>query len=218
MQLRSSYEQSQGYTQAEYSLNIPPALEQYVNRQYKTFVQDCEKELKDVYELAPGQYVGQVAKNAETGLGKMLFVSGDAYSGMFKNGFRHGAGVCKLSNGALYRGEWRHGVPHGPGILHTGRSEFVECSFEHGRIPNSRIKIMFQDGTYYEGNYANHRRHGQGTCYYPNGDIYEGNWTNDKRAGRGKMKFAGGGTYMGQFIDDQADGDGQYEDRSNSLF
>ena len=54
LQLRSSYEQSDTYSQAEYTLSIPPALEQYVNRQYKTFVADCEKELSEVYKQQPG--------------------------------------------------------------------------------------------------------------------------------------------------------------------
>ena len=77
---------------------------------------------------------------------------------------------------------------------------------------------MFQDGSYYEGSYSNHRRHGLGTCWYPNGEFYEGQWSSDKRVGRGKMKFLNGAQYKGQFIGDQADGNGQYEDAGSNLF
>jgi hypothetical protein len=85
-------------------------------------------------------------------------------------------------------------------------------------VANGRIKIMFQDGSYYEGSYSNHRRHGLGTCWYPNGEFYEGQWSSDKRVGRGKMKFLNGAQYKGQFIGDQADGNGQYEDAGSNLF
>ena len=90
-------------------------------------------------------------------------------------------------------------------------------------IPNGRIKIVLCDGSYYEGNYSNHRRHGAGICYYPNGDVYEGQWSSDKRAGKGKMKFfdAHGNflcQYKGYFIKDKADGSGTVEDYATNLF
>jgi len=78
---------------------------------------------------------------------------------------------------------------------------------------------MLQDGTYYEGMYSNHRRHGQGVCYYQNGEFYEGEWSADKRVHkRGKMKFLNGIKYTGGFIGDQADGTCMIEDAANNLF
>jgi hypothetical protein len=113
-----------------------------------------------------------------------------------------------MKSGALYKGEWRDDKPHGLGILYSGENEIVETRFEKGTIPNGRIKMMIPDGSYYEGMYSNHVRHGKGTCYYPNGDIYDGEWVADERVGRGKMRFNTGLMYQGQFIKDQADGIG----------
>jgi hypothetical protein len=95
------------------------------------------------------------------------------------------------------------------GILYSGKNEILECRFEHGQVAvTGRVRMMFQDGTYYDGNYQNHKRHGLGMCWYPNGEMYEGNWQNDKRIGRAKMRFSNGSLYQGQFIADQADGNG----------
>jgi len=59
--------------------------------------------------------------------------------------------------------------------LYSGKNEILDCRFEAGAVPlNGRVKIMLQDGSYYEGGYSNHRRHGQGTCYYSNGEMFEG--------------------------------------------
>ena len=80
------------------------------------------------------------------------------------------------------------------------------------------MKILFTDGSYYDGSYTNHRSHGQGVMFYPNGEWYEGEWNNDKRIGRGKMHFQNKIIYKGQFIEDRADGDGQIEDQHNNFF
>lgn len=65
-----------------------------------------------------------------------------------------------FKSGALYKGDFKDDMPHGNGILYSGKNEIVEAKFEKGMIQNGRIKIMFQDGSYYEGQYLHHRRHG----------------------------------------------------------
>jgi len=104
------------------------------------------------------------------------------------------------------------------GILYCGNNEIVEARFEKGYIPNGRIKMIMTDGSYYDGQYSHHQRHGKGTCYYSNGDIYDGEWVNDERVGRGKMRFTTQLMYQGQFIKDQADGIGQIEDKAANIY
>ena len=45
--------------------------------------------------------------------------------------------------------------------------------------------MIMQDGSYYDGQYSHHQRHGKGTCYYPNGDIYDGEFKADMKEGHG---------------------------------
>ena len=86
---------------------------------------------------------------------------GDTYKGQFKNDQRSGQGMCMFASGALYKGEWRDDVPHGPGILYSGSNEIIECRFDKGQISDRHMmKMLLSDGSYYEGPYSNHRRHG----------------------------------------------------------
>lgn len=127
-----------------------------------------------------------------------------------------------FKSGALLRGEWRDDVPHGLCILFSGNNELIEARFDKGAISDRNpVKLLLSDGTYYEGGYMNHRRHGaKGKCHYPNGDTYDGEWEQDKRISKySKLRFkikdeSGRYTeqlYKGQFIDDRADGTGTIE-------
>ena len=51
----------------------------------------------------------------------------------------HGNGIMKYSNGRRYEGSWAHNVYEGVGSLHEG------------------------NGDIYQGEFHNHRRHGEGT-------------------------------------------------------
>lgn len=202
-----------------YELKIPDALKSRVNRAYETFIRDVLAEVEPVKKLPIGEYQGAVSKGMRQGVGMMRMENGDLYHGNFKNDVRSGVGFCKFKSGALYKGEWRDDKPHGAGILYSGKNEILDCRFEAGAVPlNGRVKIMLQDGSYYEGGYSNHRRHGQGICYYSNGEMFEGQWNNDKRISRGKMRFTNGTFYHGQFILDKADGSGQIEDKDGNFF
>jgi hypothetical protein len=114
-------------------------------------------------------------------------------------------------------------------LLFSGNNELVETRFEQGYISGSgpsqfanqgKVKMLMSDGSYYQGTYNDHERHGQGLQIYPNGDRYDGAWTEDKRFGRCKLIFARGGHFYGNFIADMADGStgGQIEDQYKSIF
>ena len=54
------------------------------------------------------------------------------------------------------------------------------------------------DGTRYEGEYRDGKRHGRGTYTWPDGDRYEGQWRDGKRHGRGTLTWKGTGEYAGR--------------------
>jgi hypothetical protein len=43
--------------------------------------------------------------------------------------------------------------------------------------------------SYYEGDWANNKKHGFGVRCYPTGNIYQGLWFNDERHGEGTMRW-----------------------------
>lgn len=159
--------------------------------------------------------------------------NGELYKGYFRDGKRHGQGTCWFPTGCIYKGDWRLDKCIGHGTLFCVKGEILDCRFDQNGVSGSNehkdgkksgsIKILYTDGTYYEGRYNNHKRDGLGMQVYTNGDKYEGAWQKDVRNGRARMTFMDQktqrikGVFIGQFISDEMDGsrDGQYEENKN---
>jgi hypothetical protein len=72
-------------------------------------------------------------------------------------------------------------------------------------------KIIFANGTKYNGSLYKGLPHGQGTMKYPNGTVYEGQWKDGKKNGQGTMKYANGNIYKGEWKDNNKNGQGTME-------
>ena len=72
---------------------------------------------------------------------------------------------------------------------------------------------------HYEGEYFNDKFEGKGKYIYENGEYYEGDWKNGLRNGNGKIyKKDGLIRYEGGFINDKYEGGGQYFWQNNELY
>lgn len=146
-------------------------------------------------------------KGIRNGLGQIVFANGDVYKGAFKNGERNGTGLCKFGlTGSIYRGEWRDGKPQGNGILFTLPNELVEARFDGFNVVDGQIKILYENGEFYEGNCKHSMRNSAGVHYYANGDSYDGEWVNDRRVGRGRIFSKDGIKMSANFVEDKAEG------------
>ncbi|XP_045155159.1 MORN repeat-containing protein 1 [Echinops telfairi] len=108
---------------------------------------------------------------------------------------RDGHGVYVHTNSFFqYEGDWKGGRQHG-----------------HG-------KLLFKDGSYYEGDFVDGeitgegRRHwvssGHGLLVDQDGQVYEGSFHNHRKHGHGHMLFRNGDTYEGDWVLDQRQGHG----------
>ncbi|XP_053137478.1 MORN repeat-containing protein 1 isoform X2 [Hemicordylus capensis] len=108
---------------------------------------------------------------------------------------RDGYGVYVYPNSFFrYEGEWKQGKKHG-----------------HG-------KLLFKDGSYYEGEFTDGEIVGNGLRYWAStghglltdkdGQTYQGSYHKNKRHGGGKMVFKNGDEYEGDWILDQRQGHG----------
>ena len=71
-------------------------------------------------------------------------------------------------------------------------------------------KQIFEDGTYYEGQWENNKKNGKGILYYKDGTIkYDGDFINDKKEGNGKFVFENGEYYIGQWFNNKRSGKGK---------
>jgi hypothetical protein len=57
----------------------------------------------------------------------------------------------------------------------------------------------YPDGSSYDGDMEDGRRHGQGTLTYSDGGLYEGEWRNDMRHGHGTNTWSNGQEYVGHW-------------------
>lgn len=141
-------------------------------------------------------YCGDFIDGEMTGFGYYKYKNG-IYSGHVYNGIRHGYGVLILFEAKIkYVGQWCKGVRHGQGILYYN-CDFTKLTqyIEQNEITITNIKdneqIQFflsqsyKTSAYYDGEWVNGSRSGNGKCSYVNGDEYNGDWRNDKKHGKG---------------------------------
>lgn len=73
-----------------------------------------------------------------------------------------------------------------------------------------RGTLAYNDGSRYEGEIRNGRRHGWGIYIWPDGGRFVGQWSNDRRYGRGTRTWPNGHRYEGEWRDGRISGQGTY--------
>ena len=66
----------------------------------------------------------------------------------------------------------------------------------------------FENGNRYSGEWANNKKNGQGTLFFPDGDKYIGKFRDDQYNGYGIYSWADGQKYAGQWANDKRNGQG----------
>ena len=71
-------------------------------------------------------------------------------------------------------------------------------------------KLIYSDGSKFEGEFKDGEKHGQGKYISPNGSKYEGEYKDSKYHGQGKFTSPDGSSYEGQWKDGKYHGQGTY--------
>lgn len=109
-----------------------------------------------------------------------------------------------------------------------------------GDCSNGYGKFQYKDGTIYEGEFRQGKRHGKGILNTATGEKYLGDWTNNERNGKGKfifqrnvylgsfvksrmqgkgvMQYHNGDTYSGYWLNNKPEGKGQYKFSNGNLY
>lgn len=177
-------------------------------------------------------YNGDWHSNNLQGYGTLVYESVGSYTGEYEQSLRSGDGIFTWENGDMYKGEWKEDKMSGEGMFTFASGVvlsgiFEDNTFISGKIAvenesgtytcqvingelNSQIKIVFSDGTVYEGEFQNNSISGEGAIVYPNGDEYEGQFIDGKKSGKGTYKWNSGASYAGGWESDKMDGVGKY--------
>lgn len=95
----------------------------------------------------------------------------------------------------------------GRGTLTWSDGSVYEGDFKNGKRHGLGV-LRASDKFSYDGYWISNAMEGRGTATYPNGQTYNGLFVNGKREGRGTLQFVNGAIYEGRFRDDALEGQG----------
>jgi hypothetical protein len=100
-----------------------------------------------------------------------------------------------------------------------GNKSSTSKSVSKDPIPTPIKSANFPDGSVYDGESLNGKRHGQGKATYGNGDTYEGSWVSDARNGFGKYFSSGTGRiYEGNWVNGTCEGQGTLTEPNGDVY
>jgi hypothetical protein len=153
------------------------------------------------------RWVGQFEQNLLTGYGSYFFITGEKYVGKFIDSKRNGWGInYDPTTGIKKIGFWEDNnlVTPKSSLLKDGNT--TGCI--SGDCKNGYGKYVYNNG-YYEGNFKNGFRNGQGSYYFDIGDFYIGNFKDNKFNGKGIYYYTNGERYNGEWKEHRLHGKGE---------
>jgi hypothetical protein len=156
-----------------------------------------------------GTYAGTLSKGTGMphGKGRLEYAAGRWYEGEWKHGRWTGQGRLSNGDGDLYEGELRNDHKHGKGTMRFADGRVFVGEYVNGQMTEG--KMIYQDGSTYEGGWADGMRHGRGKCVFTDESIYEGEFREGEFHGHGKMTWSDGGWYEGEWWNGEMHGQGK---------
>lgn len=144
-----------------------------------------------------------------SGIGKVVWVSGDVYEGALAQGQRHGKGRFTWANGQRYEGDWLHDKSEGQGSLKFANGNQYDGEIHEG-IPQGQGRMRYASGDSYSGNFNAGEPEGRGVYLWANGQKFDGEWKNGSSNGQGSTVFVSGDRYTGSYVGGVSEGMGEY--------
>ena len=85
-------------------------------------------------------------------------------------------------------------------------------------LVQGRVRCTWPDGSVYEGDSKDGRRHGKGTNTYADGEVFVGEYKDGKKNGKGTYTYASGAVFVGEYKDDKMNGKGTYTFADGAVF
>ncbi|XP_032639447.1 MORN repeat-containing protein 1 isoform X2 [Chelonoidis abingdonii] len=132
------------------------------------------------------------------------------YLGAVKAQRREGYGLYVYPNPFFqYEGEWKQGRKHGHGKLLFKDGSYYEGEFVDGEIMGNGLRYWASTGNTYSGQFVSGELHGHGVMQYKDGGKYEGEFSYGMREGHGLLVDKDGQTYQGTFYNNKKHGGGK---------
>ncbi|XP_031818860.1 MORN repeat-containing protein 1 isoform X2 [Sarcophilus harrisii] len=108
-----------------------------------------------------------------------------------------------------YEGEWKDGKKHGHGKLLFKDGSYYDGEFVDGEIIGMGQRYWSSSGNIYSGQFVLGELHGHGVMIYKEGGKYEGEFYQGMREGHGSLTDKNGQVYQGAFHENKKHGVGQ---------
>ncbi|KAM9115768.1 MORN repeat-containing protein 1 [Pangshura tecta] len=132
------------------------------------------------------------------------------YLGAVKAQRREGYGLYVYPNSFFqYEGEWKQGRKHGHGKLLFKDGSYYEGEFVDGEIMGNGLRYWASTGNTYSGQFVSGELHGHGVMQYKDSGKYEGEFSYGMREGHGLLVDKDGQTYQGTFYNNKKHGGGK---------
>ena len=112
------------------------------------------------------------------------------YKGSWRNDQRDGQGIIKYSNGDKYEGNWKNNQMNGYGIYST--NDITYEGFFFNDIKDGKFKITYKSGKKVEAVFKNDVLLNPVKIWFENGDCYSGEYYNNCLNGNGYLKKVDG--------------------------
>ncbi|XP_074074791.1 MORN repeat-containing protein 1 isoform X2 [Macrotis lagotis] len=132
------------------------------------------------------------------------------YRGSVRRMVRDGFGQYLYQNTFFrYEGEWKDGKKHGHGKLLFKDGSYYEGEFVDGEIIGKGQRYWSSSGNTYSGEFFLGELQGHGIMMYKDGGKYEGEFSHGAREGHGTLIDKNGQFYQGSFHENKKHGVGQ---------
>ncbi|XP_045046365.2 MORN repeat-containing protein 1 isoform X1 [Desmodus rotundus] len=134
-------------------------------------------------------------------------------------GLRLGYGVYTFPNSFFrYEGEWKGGKTHGRGKLLFKDGSYYEGEFVDGEIVGEGCRHWAATGNTYSGHFVLGEPQGHGIMKYGAGGYYEGALSHGMREGHGCLVDQDGNAYWGSFHSNKQHGRGHMAFRNGDTY
>lgn len=125
------------------------------------------------------KFNGKRVNGLKEGFGIQKWQDESELIGFFING--RAEGICKFTDasGSCFTGEYKNNRPCGYAIYKHIKGTKLEGIWENYYQYDCGYELWDND-TYYQGEYYKSKKHGIGTYIWPDGTVFEGEWINNE--------------------------------------
>jgi len=148
-------------------------------------------------------FEGEFQNGRIEGRGSLTDKAGNRYVGTFKDSLRHGKGVEKMATGDIYEGQFLNDKRCGYGTLYKFDKAEFSGNFDNNQFDGYGTYTWPDKKQSYEGNWKNGKMHGRGKLTFENGDFFQGEFVDGVREGNGVLRINNGRNISGRWEADR---------------